>query len=71
MSAPLDHVAKNYDRICEPGGKPHIVCQLWPECMCGEDCSDRRDERMVRRILAAFIAAMLAIGAGLIIWGMR
>lgn len=69
MAAPLDHVARGYDRVCDPG--PHIVCGFWPECSCGEDCADRRDNRLMRRILAALVAAAVAIAAGLIFWGMH
>lgn len=71
MSAPLDYVSRGYDRVCDANGKPHIVCHLFPECQCGEDCADQHDTRMMRRILAGFIAAVLAIAGGLIIWGTR
>ncbi|WP_136617023.1 MULTISPECIES: hypothetical protein [Mesorhizobium] len=71
MSAPLDHVARGYDRVCDASGKPHIVCRFWPECQCGENCDDQHDTRMMRRILVGFIAAVLAIAGGLFIWGMR
>lgn len=72
MTTPLDHVAPGYIRICvPPHGKPQIVCTLFPECMCEADCIDRRDARMVRRILIGFITATIAIAAGLIFWGMR
>jgi hypothetical protein len=72
MSAPLDHVAIGHDRICvPPDGKPRIVCQLWPECMCAQDCADLADARTVHRLLGAFLGAVLVIAGGLIFWGMQ
>jgi len=71
MSAPLDHVAIGHDRVCDANGRPHIVCQLWPECQCDETCADIVDARTVRRILAGFVLAVLAIAGGLFLWGMH
>lgn len=67
MSAPLDHVAPGYSRICvPPDGKPQIVCELYPDhCLCTGDCVDRSSIRRARRIVIALIAATAAIAAGL------
>lgn len=72
MTAPLDHVAEGYDRICvPPDGEPQIVCHLWPECMCGQDCANLTDARTVRRVLILFIAATAIIATALIFRGAR
>lgn len=72
MSAPLDHVSRRYERIClPPDGKPQLVCDFWPECMCHADCIDRREAIFMRRAGKILAAATLAIVAGLIFWGMR
>lgn len=72
LSAPLNHVSRRYDRICvPPDGKPQLVCDLWPECMCDADCIDRSDAILMRRVGIILIAATLAIVAGLMFWAMR
>ncbi|QKC83238.1 hypothetical protein [Mesorhizobium sp. NZP2077] len=71
MGTPLDHVAIGHDRVCDANGRPHIVCQLWPECRCPQNCADMEDARMVWRLFLGFIAAVLAIAGGLIFWGMH
>ncbi|RWQ12379.1 hypothetical protein [Mesorhizobium sp.] len=67
MKAPLDHVARGYDRICvPPDGKPKLVCSYWPECMCGDDCIERKGALRVRALLILCSAATAVIGAGLL-----
>ncbi|TPM55319.1 hypothetical protein FJ959_18075 [Mesorhizobium sp. B2-2-4] len=59
------------DLIAIRRGKPVIRCPNFPECRCGDDCTDRSDIRMVRLLFGLFITVTLAIGVGLIVLGLR
>jgi hypothetical protein len=54
-----------------PDGKPQVVCHLYPECFCGDDCPNRVAESLVaRRILFGLMIAVAVIGTGLVIAGL-
>lgn len=53
-------------------GRVVIRCGNFPECMCGEDCVDRRTESpAARRILIGLMIAIAALGVGLLYVGLR
>ncbi|TJV23005.1 MAG: hypothetical protein E5Y04_23730 [Mesorhizobium sp.] len=51
--------------------KPRVRCPNFPECRCGDDCTDRSDTRMLRLLFGLFITGTVAIGAGLIYVGLH
>ncbi|MBZ9719132.1 hypothetical protein LB519_14885 [Mesorhizobium sp. AD1-1] len=58
--------------VIPPGHTIRIVCQNFPECMCGEDCTRADPESpTVRRILIGLLIAVGVIGAGLVLVGLR
>jgi hypothetical protein len=69
MQHPID-----YERITiPPHGGTRIVCLNWPDCGCGDDCTDlaRAESPRVVLCLFALMIAVAAIGAGLLIAGFR
>jgi len=54
----------------QPHGKPAIRCENFPECMCGDDCTDRVAESPAARlILRGLMLTVAIIGAGLLLAG--
>lgn len=54
-----------------PDGKVQVVCENYPECMCGDDCIDRTESPRARLILKGLMLAVAVLGIVLIYVGLR
>ncbi|MBN9255234.1 MULTISPECIES: hypothetical protein [unclassified Mesorhizobium] len=56
-----------------PDGPTRVVCHLWPECQCGDDCAHQEapDAPAARWILAGLMVATAIAGGVALYLGLR